>query len=72
MDIIKIETTEKISTMMTFIYRKEIDKAIADVLNIENEIKEARILCQTSFSLYKKYCALNEIKFIKILIYLNL
>lgn len=46
--------------MMTFIYRKEIDKAIADVLNIENEIKEARILCQTSSSLYKKYCALKE------------
>lgn len=51
MDIIKIEKTEKISIMMTFIYRKEIDKVIADVINIENKIK-ARILCQTIFGPY--------------------
>lgn len=55
--------------MMT-IYRKEIDKTNADVFNIENKIKETRILCKLfslyHISIYKKYYVLNDIKFTQI------
>ena len=63
MDIIKIDKTENKYNDDCFIYRKETDKMIADVSNFGNGIKETRILCLTSFSLYeiniiKKYLVL--------------